>query len=288
MRYTLSNEELTVEIESHGAELKSLKDRAGREYMWCADPKYWGRTSPVLFPIVGRVHEKEYELAGKTYHIGQHGFARNMEFICIEQSQQEIWFALEDTPDTLEQYPYHFRLEIGYRLEGKDLEVMWRVYNTNKEEMYFSIGAHPAFNTPLEGNGKQTDCYLKFDRSNSFVKTVVTSEGITDAKALTTLENSRLKITSRTFEVDALIIEDKQVSQVSLCGPDGKEYIRVSFDMPLVGIWSKSSEAPFVCIEPWCGMGDRIHWERDFSKREYTTCLEAGGIYRQGYHITVV
>lgn len=287
MRYTISNAFITAEVESLGAELKSLKDQAGREYLWCGNPKYWNRTSPILFPIVGGLRDKQYTLDGRVYHMGQHGFARDMEFSLVEQKPEEIWFALEENAETMAQYPFSFRLEVGYRLSEKTVVVMWRVHNPAEEEMYFSIGGHPAFNTPLEGKGKQTDCYIKVDRTDSFVKTAVRREGITDEKVLTTLENGRLKITENSFKIDAIIIEGEQVHQVSLCGPDGAAYVTVDFHMPLVGIWSKSSDAPFVCIEPWCGMGDRIGFSGDFTEREYINRLAGGETFEQGYEIRI-
>ena len=142
MRYILENDTLRVEIESFGAEIKSVKRKAdGREYMWCGDPEYWGRTSPVLFPFVGAPKNKEYRYEGRTYSMGQHGFARDMEFALEAQEGKSIWFVLASTEETYVKYPFRFRLHIGYMLDENEVSVHWKVDNTDEKPMYFSIGA---------------------------------------------------------------------------------------------------------------------------------------------------
>ena len=142
---TVSNQELTIRVSEHGAELSSIVANAtGKEYLWQADPAFWKRHSPVLFPIVGSVWKAEYRNEGTMYPLSQHGFARDMDFTLIDEAENELRFALESTPDTLRAYPFPFLLEIGYRLEGNKVEVLWRVKNTGDKTMHFQIGAHPA------------------------------------------------------------------------------------------------------------------------------------------------
>ena len=163
MRYILENDTLRVEIESFGAEIKSVKRKAdGREYMWCGDPKYWGRTSPVLFPFVGAPKNKEYRYEGRTYSMGQHGFARDMEFTLEAQEGKSIWFVLSSTEETYAKYPFRFRLHIGYTLDENEVSVHWKVDNTDEKPMYFSIGAHPAFLCPINGEQDKTGYRLRF------------------------------------------------------------------------------------------------------------------------------
>ena len=154
MRYTIENEHLKCEIALHGAEVKRLIRKSdGREMMWCGDPAYWGRTSPVLFPFVGAVKDKTYRYEGKSYTVGQHGFARDKDFLLESQTDTEIWFRLTESEDTLVVYPFRFILRIGYRLEESTLRVMWEVLNPTEKELWFSIGAHPAFAVPsLQGH----------------------------------------------------------------------------------------------------------------------------------------
>ena len=159
MRYFLENDRIKVEIDSFGAEVKSVINKNNmREYMWYGNPKYWGRTSPVLFPFVGSLKDKKYIWKGKEYPMGQHGFARDNEFEPVSQTDDEIWFQFKSNPETLKKYPFEFVLKIGYKLEKStetdDVKVMWNVYNPAGDPMYFSIGAHPAFLCPVHGFSK--------------------------------------------------------------------------------------------------------------------------------------
>ncbi len=152
MRYLLENEVLAVSIDSLGAEVKSVKRKSdGFEFMWQGDPKYWGRTSPVLFPFVGVPKNKQYRYEGKNYPMGQHGFARDMEFELEDQADGCIWFVLKSDDGTYAKYPFAFRLHIGYELLDSEVKVLWKVENADSKPMYFSIGAHPALRCPIHG-----------------------------------------------------------------------------------------------------------------------------------------
>lgn len=286
--YTLENQEITIRISSHGAELKSLKDNhTETEYMWCADPEYWGRTSPVLFPVVGAYKNNQTTYQGRTYTMSQHGFARDMEFSLVSQSEDTIWFVLEDTEETREKYPFAFRLELGYKITGRTVEVLWRVKNPSRETMYFSIGGHPAFYCPL-GEGKQTDYAIAYDTKDRIVSRLFGKKGVTDILLEYPLENGRLSITEELFDNDALIIENHQAQKVSLVNPAGKEYLTVAFDAPLFGIWSPPKKnAPFICIEPWYGRADRENFSGELEKREWGNELAAGETFEASYCITV-
>ena len=163
---TLSNSVLTVQIAEHGAELQSIK-KDGKEYLWQGDAKFWGRRSPVLFPIVGRVWNNKYRHAGNTYEIGQHGFARDMNFNLTYKEDKGAVYWLESTPDTLGKFPFPFRLLVGYLLEENKITVKWRVENLGAMDMYFQIGAHPAFDFP-KFNTITVYLYLKITPSAKF------------------------------------------------------------------------------------------------------------------------
>ena len=167
---TVSNQELTIRVSEHGAELSSIVANAtGKEYLWQADPAFWKRHSPVLFPIVGSVWKAEYRNEGTVYPLSQHGFARDMDFTLIDEAENELRFALESTPDTLRAYPFPFLLEIGYRLEGNKVEVLWRVKNTGDKTMHFQIGAHPAFLYPNYEVDQPDRGYFAFDVKKDLV-----------------------------------------------------------------------------------------------------------------------
>ena len=169
---SLSNQYLTIRVADHGAELSGIVANAtGKEYLWQADPAFWKRHSPVLFPIVGSVWEGKYRQDGATYSLSQHGFARDRDFTLVHESENELRFALESDERTREVYPFDFRLEIGYRLEGNRIEVLWRVVNTG-DRVYqgqaiarvgmtgTATGYHCHFEVRVNGHSVDPEAYL--------------------------------------------------------------------------------------------------------------------------------
>lgn len=287
--YVLENEEIRIKVNSHGAELRSLTDvKNEREYMWYGDSEYWGRVSPVLFPIVGACRNQEYRYRGETYRLPQHGFARDMDFMMTEQSGEEIWFCLTDKENTWENYPFAFSLEIGYRLEKRAVRVMWRVINPSEEAMYFSIGAHPAFNAPVRKPDKTT-CYIGFEGINK-LKARKIKDGLA-ASVFTDIEltpEGLLAVTEEIFAEDALIVENKQTSRVRLLDEKKEPYLTIAFDAPLFGLWTPPGKnAPFICIEPWYGRCDKDDFTGSMEEREWGNTLSAGGTFEAAYTIEV-
>lgn len=281
MRYVIENEELIVSVDSFGAEVKSVQNKSTKkEYMWCGDPVFWGRTSPVLFPIVGGVRDKKYRYQGQEYAMGQHGFARDMEFILAEQSDKEIYFKLSSDEETYVKYPFRFELIVGYRLEGKGLTVVWKVHNCDTKEMYFSIGAHPAFYF-------EKGDFISFAGVNKIQYSLLGEDGLMLPETYELgLENGRVEISQELFEKSALIVENRQTGEVALCKPDGTVYVTVRFDTPLFGVWSpEKKNAPFVCIEPWYGRCDASDFTGELSEREYLQRLEEKESFATEYEI---
>ena len=289
--YELQNDAIAIAVNSHGAELKSLKKRSnGQEYMWCGDAKYWGRTSPVLFPFVGGVKNREYRTKGRTYAMTQHGFARDMEFTLLSQDRESIWFGLSSDQGTLVRYPYKFLLKAGYVLRGNQVEVCWQVENPGTEPLPFSIGGHPAFNCPLEEGEEQTDCFVGLGSATRIASTRISEKGLaTDGQDLYELTNGRLRLTKHLFDQDALVVEHHQTDTVTLCGKDGNPYLKVTMDAPLFGVWSPpGKQAPFVCIEPWYGRCDREDFGGTLEEREWGNLVEPAGVWKASYTITIV
>jgi galactose mutarotase-like enzyme len=288
--YELKNDEILIRIDSHGAELKSLKKLStGTEYMWCGDPKYWGKTSPVLFPFVGALNHKEYRTKGKTYPMNQHGFARDMEFDLLSQSKDEIRFILKSNEETLGKYPYAFILQIGYRIAGSQVKVLWQVENPGREALPFSIGGHPAFNCPIDEGTKQSDYFLDFGNTDEIISTRLGEGGlVTGCMDVYGLTEGKLALTDNLFDHDALIIEDRQTDTVSLCKKDGSPYLTVKMEAPLFGIWSPpGKQAPFVCIEPWYGRCDSQYFDGTLEEREWGNLISAGETWESSYSIHV-
>lgn len=286
----LQNGEISIAIDSRGAELKSLKRvDTGREYMWCGDARYWGRTSPVLFPFVGGVRGKVYRSRGKTWPMTQHGFARDMEFTLLSQREDEIWFELASDERTLERYPYEFVLKLGYRIEGSRVSVLWQVENPGREELPFSIGGHPAFNCPLEEGETWEGYLLDFGDVDQVVSTGLNEAGLaTASRRVYPLAGGRLALTPELFDHDALVIEGGQTNMVALCGRDGRRYLKVTMDAPLFGVWSPPKKnAPFVCIEPWYGRCDSEDFSGTLDEREWGNRIKPGESWQASYTIEV-
>ena len=286
--FQISNEKITIQVDSMGAELKSLKSVPdNREYMWHGDPAYWGRTSPVLFPIVGGLKDGQYRVDGTSYSMGQHGFARDREFQLKSQVASEIWFSLSSDEETLKKYPYPFQLEIGYELTGRTVTVKWRVTNQGETPVWFSIGGHPGFLCPIDPGPDQTQYRLSFDTKEKIVASCIAGGLVSGEKKTYPLRNGVLPITEDLFDEDALVIEGDQAHSVSLERPDGKPYLTVDFDAPLFGVWSPpKKKAPFICIEPWYGRCDRLDFAGDFKEREWVQEL-AEGTFEASYRITI-
>ncbi len=289
-KYQISNDRISIQIDSMGAELKSLiKNDTNTEYMWEGNPVYWKRTSPVLFPLVGSLRGGNYRLDGKHYPMGQHGFARDMEFELKSQSDHEIWFSLASNEETLQKYPYAFLLEIGYELRESTVVVKWKVSNPSDSQMYFSIGGHPAFCCPIAAGENQEDYKIWLDAKEQVTASVIANGLVTDEKEVYTLEDGCLQITEHLFDKDALVIENNQVQKVALVRPDGSHYLTVCFDAPLFGIWSPpGKKAPFICIEPWYGRCDAADFDGIWQEREWGQKLSAGECFEAAYDITVL
>jgi len=294
---TLKNEFLTIAVKEHGAELASIVC-GGREYLWQADPAYWKRHSPVLFPIVGSVWDGVYRVEGNEYQLGQHGFARDMDFALLSETEDTVMYVLESNDETLKKYPYPFRLEIGYHLHGRCIDVIWRVKNPSDKEMFFQIGAHPAFYWPSaqvgDPAGKPEEYgYFQFDtQATELTKSVIVAKGCVDPaqSALVALQpGALLPLTPQTFERDALVIEHDQIHKVTLLDAQKKPYLALSFAAPLVGLWSPPGKnAPFVCIEPWYGRCDRVNYTGEYKDKDWTQHLQPGALFEAVYTIEIL
>ena len=288
---TLSNQELTIRVAEHGAELSSLvANRTGKEYLWQADPAFWKRHSPVLFPIVGSVWNAEYRHEGAVYPLSQHGFARDMDFTLIHETEKELRFSLESTPETLRVYPFPFLLEIGYRLEGNKVEVLWQVMNRGEKNMYFQIGAHPAFYYPNYEADQPDRGYFAFDVKENLVYRPLVEKGCVGDKVLPVPLDAEglLPLDVHTFDIDTFILENSQVNRVDLLDKEKRPYLSLTFTAPVVGLWSPPKKnAPFVCIEPWYGRCDRVGYTGEYKERDWVWTLEAGKVFDASYTIAV-
>lgn len=288
MQQELKNHLLKVVIDSHGAELHSIVDvKTSHEFLYQGNTKYWERRSPVLFPIVGSVWNGVFRMDGKEFSLSQHGFARDCDFLPIEDTpDDEAWFYLEWNEHTLKLYPRKFRLDIGYKLYESRLTVMWKVTNLDEKVMNFHIGAHPAFNYPDFDAKDPVHGYLLFD-AKDLTTHLLGGKGCfsDDDQPVAVDEEGMVPVTATTFDIDTIVLADQNVRRVSLLDKERRPYLSVLFNSPVVGVWSPSPQAPFLCIEPWWGRADRVGFEGEFSEREFTNTIEPGACFKASYMV---
>ncbi|SIQ23857.1 aldose 1-epimerase family protein [Halanaerobium kushneri] len=274
----LENGEIKIAVDTNGAQLKKLiLKKDGKNYLWHGDSKYWGRSAPVLFPIVGRLKNNHYFYKGQKYEMTQHGFARDKEFELVEQSKKHLTYLLEESKDTLEKYPFKFRLQIIYNIEGNSLDITYRVINQDQKNIYFSIGAHPAFYWPLTENEKKEDYYLEFEKKETADKYLLES-GLLNNQRKNLLKNSKtLELKPEIFKDDALVFKNLVSEKITLKSKKSEREVKVEFqNFPYLGIWSQSAEAPFICIEPWQGIADSVDSTGKLEDKEGINELEPG------------
>lgn len=287
--YTIENDQLRVMIREKGAELSSLFSRIhGLDYLWDADPAYWAKSSPILFPIVGTLKKNTYQYEGKNYELGRHGFARDLEFEAEHLSQDAVRFVLESNEATLVRYPFFFRLEVSYTLEHDTLKVEYRVVNTGQGNMYFSIGAHPAFRLPLEAGLDYQDYHFAFNHVENALRWLISSEGLIEPAAVPFIENTnRLDITRELFSRDALVFKHLNADRVTLRADRGSRGLELAFPgFPYLGLWAASG-ADFVCIEPWCGIADSTLSNQQLITKEGINLLTPGQDFHRHWTVRV-
>ncbi len=267
---TLQNEYLTVRVKPFGATLTNVQStQSGKEFLWQGDERIWSGQSPILFPIIGRLLDDTCQIDGKPYSIIRHGLARHRDFALVRESQYELVFLQESDAKTMKSYPFAYRLFVSFALAGKELTVTHTVENPNVRTMYFSIGAHPAFNCTL---GDQ----LIFEQAETLDSLRIDKDSLlTDEHDRILTDSRELTITKHLFDKDALIFEGVHSNFVTLAKQDGSA-VRFHFGKaPYLAVWAKPA-APFVCIEPWYGVNDGYTPVADFSEKRGIVTLPAG------------
>ncbi len=280
----LRNDMLTVKVAEMGAELQSVKDNDGREYLWQAGAE-WPRRSPILFPIVCSVNNDTYTVDGKEYHLPRHGFARDTLFTVISQSDDRVTMALHESDETLKVYPFRFNLAITYKLEGNMLHVIWHVENTDECEIHFQIGGHPAFNVP----GGKLAGTIKLDNENAMDSLKSYADGSNDMVEIPLeADMGIMEITNELFRNDSVKIHKSQTHRAMLMDTNGEPAVTVDYKTPVIAFWSPyGKQAPFVCIEPWYGLGDPRGWSGEFKDKPLMNHLLPGASFMSKYTITI-
>ena len=256
MLYTLQNDILTVKVSDIGAEIHSVK-RGDCEYIWVGDPAFWSSHAPLLFPVCGRFFEAKYTCGGTTYEIPCHGFIRKAPLALECVSDTAICFRVEATEETKKIYPFDFALKIWHILEGESVTTRFEIENTGKVVLPATVGGHPGFNVPLGGEGIFEDYYLEFGKPCSPDQIEISPRGLFTGKkyAYPLKAGNILPLSHKLFEIDGIFLS-RMDSTVTLKSNKSERAVTLEYpDMPYLGIWHPSAcEAPFVCIEPWCGL----------------------------------
>jgi galactose mutarotase-like enzyme len=285
--WELENEKLKIKVKTVGAELCSLKTTANEtEYIWQADPKVWNRHSPLLFPVIGRLGGGLCRIDGKEYKTPMHGFAKDSLFEQVTEEPGILAFQLQDNEQTRAVYPYKFRLTVEYALKENGLIVGYKVKNKNDGDMFFSIGGHPAFACPIEKDLTFSDYYLRFNEYETADRWYIENGGIGRNERFLDNENT-IQLTDSLFDRDALIFKGLKSNSITLKSDKGAKAVTVDFPgFTHLGIWSRSKDAPYVCIEPWYGIDDPVGFNGDIKEKEGILALKPGETFATHYTIT--
>ncbi len=287
---TLENDYLNVTISTLGAELCSLLDkRDGVQHMWSADPKFWPRRAPILFPCVGESKDGKININGIAYPMGRHGFARFEEFSVEGQSDKRVVFELKSNQTTQKCFPFEFSFRVGYQLDGAKLVQSFEVVNTGDAEMGFQLGGHPAFAVPFHDGEKYDEYEIVFDSPQTLERHLLTDKGLYSGETRSFLSSeNRFGLFYELFKEDALVFKEIPSKQVWIQHKNGGKRLQVDYEgFSHLGIWSVP-EADYVCIEPWIGCADMANQPSDFFKKDSIVRLKPQESFKSAFTISVV
>ncbi|WP_178985499.1 aldose 1-epimerase family protein [Winogradskyella helgolandensis] len=289
--YSLKNDLLQIHIKSKGAELCNITSAKHKtEFMWQANPEFWGSHAPNLFPIIGCMKDDHYIYNNKTYQMPKHGFVRhNDNFTIKKQSDSSITFSLVSNEKLYSCYPFLFEFEITYTLSKNKLMVTHTITNLDDKTLYFSLGGHPAFNCPLPKDENYTDYYLEFEKeedSQSYLLNMANGLLTHDTKPAFS-EGNKIHLRPDLFNEDALVFKDLKSRIVSLKHNTKGNVLTVNFkDFKHLGIWAKPN-APYVCIEPWLGFADHETTDQKIETKEGILSLASDSVFNASYSIEI-
>lgn len=289
MLHTIKNDRLTITVSEQGAELWSILDADGTEFLWQGDSRYWGDRALNIFPYVARLTEGQYELDGQRYHMPIHGLAMYEPFTLTGRSETTLVFTLTDTPELYRSYPRHFCFRVQYALRESCLEITYIVENRDEKMLYFGLGGHPGFNVPLTPKESFTDYRLRFSAPCAPRRIGFTEACFLDGTdAPFRLEDGRLlPLRHELFDQDAIVLKDmaREVTLESGHGPS----VTVRYpDMPYLGIWhAPKTDAPYVCIEPWCSLPSTQDQIAILEKQPDLLHLSPGACYKTRWDIII-
>lgn len=281
----IASDLLSARINPFGAELHALQDAQGRDLLWDGDPAFWTGRAPILFPIVGGLNNDRYRWRGRDYSLPKHGFARRSLFTVIEAGAASAVFRLEASDETRAAYPFDFRLDVRFAIDGASLTLSGEVSNLGDGPMPASFGFHPALRWPLPGAGARGDCRLIFDQEEPAPIRRLDPAGLIDPAARPTpVEGRDLPLRDDLFTDDAIIFDRLESRSLDYGTPERR--LRVSWDnCPQLGVWTKPG-AGYLCIEPWHGFADPQGFAGALDEKPGVFVLEPGQARRMAMTIT--
>ncbi|MFA5748462.1 MAG: aldose 1-epimerase family protein [Bacilli bacterium] len=288
---TIKNEYLKIEVNDIGAELKSLVSKNNVSYLHDSNPYYWNKTSPILFPIIGKLKDGKTIIENKEYVIPGHGFIKNQDFVLLEQKENKIILLNEYNNETLQMYPYKYKFIVSYELIGTILKVTNTVENIDNKKIYFNLGAHPAFSTKLYENDNISNYRIVFEKEETFDSPLVMSDATLNFEnvARNYYKIKEISLSKDIFSIVTIIIPNVKSQKVWLLNNDNKG-IMLEFDgFPTFCIWSLyNKEAPFVCLEPWYGNNDHHNSKHIFLEKDNLIKLDISQKFEISYSISII
>ncbi len=288
----LENEELIVELAAKGAEIISIVGKKdGMNYMWKRDKSLWANSAPTLFPMVGRVKNNQYRVDGKIYELTSHGFARHTEFDIVESSATRCVMSLSANEATLAVYPYLFKLDVVFTLDGSSLKVETVVTNTDNKEIYFGIGGHPAFACPMFEDESSNDYYLEFNEfETKDRKTIDETDGLFTHKVIPFLDNEkRFFLRQELFLDDAIIIEEPKSNSIALKSLNHNKQVIMEFNnYNHYGIWASHHVGGLIALEPWVGHGDYQDFDGEWKDKAGIKALDINKTFACDHTIKII
>lgn len=289
MKTTLENDQLEVTVKSPGAEMTSIKAKKdGMEFLWQGDSRYWKGQSTILFPIIGGIPDGKYTYRGQMYQMNSHGFARNEEFMLVEESQTELVYKLVSSEETLIQYPFQFEFLVTYKLEGNKLKHGFIVNNMDSVDILFSVGAHPGFNCPLYNHETMEDYHLVFEKAEKLKKRIKKGN-LLSGETVLFMDGEKEKALSHSLFYDgATILDNMESDWLEIRSSKNSRVMRVEFEgFPYLGIWSAANNGPFICIEPWFGVDSTQGNSYELTQKEGLVKLSPGCKFSCEYNIII-
>jgi galactose mutarotase-like enzyme len=288
---TLENDDICIHVNPIGAELYSIKTKPDKhEWLWQGDKRYFAQRAPILFPVIGFLKDGVYAFEGEQYAMPLHGFAHHMAFAISDRDSDSLKFTLTDDASTREVYPFTFRLDVTYRISGASVDTQFAVTNASAHTMYFSVGGHPAFNVPFASGDDYDDYFIEFEQEERLERRLFENRLFTGERRLI-LDNSRiLELNHDLFFTDkAVVLDDVKSDVLWIRSRKGPRALRFEFPgFPYLGLWSTpGAHAPFLCVEPWYGIGADRNDKPAIELKEGIVALSSGDTFTCGYNVAL-